>query len=294
MRWTSERAWEWYRGLPWLCGFNYVPSTAVNSTAMWQQKTFDLPTIERELSWAQEIGFNCCRVFLQYLVWEADAEGFRQRFAQLLEVVSSRGLRTLPILFDDCAFAGKEPYLGLQDEPIPGIHNSGWTASPGRSRVLDESYWPRLEDYVTDTIGQFARDERILAWDIYNEPGNDDMGVKSLPLLRIAFDWAYEAQPTQPLTTGIWSGNLPEINAALGELCDIVSFHDYFVLEATQKLVEELKGLGRPLLCTEWMRRGHGSHFETHLPYFRSENIGSFFWGLVNGHTQTHFPWGSS
>ena len=85
---------------------------------MWQGATFDAATIDRELGWAREIGFNSCRVFLQFLVWEHEGEAFLARFAQFLELAQKHNLSMMPILFDDCAFAEREPYLGPQDEPI--------------------------------------------------------------------------------------------------------------------------------------------------------------------------------
>nr|CAA9228918.1 GH5_13 / GH5 [uncultured Armatimonadetes bacterium] len=293
MRWTTQQARDWYDARPWFCGFNYVTSTAVNSTDMWQADTFDLPVIERELTWAGQIGFNTCRVFLQYLVWEADPRGFLDRLDGFLDVADRNGLSTLVILFDDCAFAGKQPYPGPQDEAVPGVHNSGWTPSPGHERADDAAAWPRLEAYAASVVGRFAQDKRVLGWDLYNEPGNGDRGDKSLPLLNAAFAWARAAGPTQPLTTGVWAETLPNVNAAILEHSDVISFHDYNALTDTETLVARLREHGRPVLCTEWMRRTFGSHFDTHLPFFRRENIGCWFWGLVNGRTQTHFPWGS-
>ena len=73
VRWSAERAWKWYRDRPWICGFNYLPRTAVNSTAMWQEASFDPHTIKEELAWAQSAGFNACRAFVPYLLWEHDA-----------------------------------------------------------------------------------------------------------------------------------------------------------------------------------------------------------------------------
>lgn len=52
-RWTAERAWAWYRRQTWIAGFNYVPSTACNTTEFWSAETFDPKTIDRELGWAQ-------------------------------------------------------------------------------------------------------------------------------------------------------------------------------------------------------------------------------------------------
>ncbi len=291
-RWTCEHAKSWHASQPWLCGFNYVPSTAVNSTEMWQRETFDLPVIERELEWANAIGLNSCRVFLQYLVWENDRNGYVERIEGFLDEASRNGISTMFILFDDCAFAGKEPYLGPQDEPIPGVHNSGWTASPGHSRVVHEESWPRLRDYVHDIIGHFAEDRRVACWDLYNEPGNNTKD-QSLPLLRAAFSWAREANPSQPLTTGVWSPDLPEHNEFVCAASDVISFHQYSTHQNLEAMIEQLRASDRPILCTEWMARQFESTFETHLPLFKEKGVGCYCWGLVQGRTQTHFSWGS-
>src|SRR5690606_37421410 len=153
---------------------NFLPSTAVNSTEMWQAATFDLETIERELRLAQSVGYNSARVFLQYLVWKDDPEGLKNRIDAYLRVADKHGITTMFILFDDCAFAGKEPYLGPQDAPVPGVHNSGWTPSPGPKMVVDQSTWSDLEAYVTDIVGTFKDDKRVVVWDLYNEPGNSE------------------------------------------------------------------------------------------------------------------------
>ena len=292
-RWTAEQAKAWHAEQPWLVGFNYVPSNAVNTTEMWQAESFDAALIGRELALAQDLGFNSSRVFVQYLVWKHDPQGTVKRLEQFVALAHKHGLSTMPVLFDDCAFAGKQPYLGRQDEPAPGIHNSGWTPSPGHQRVVDKAAWPDLEKYVADVVGHLASDKRVVAWDLYNEPGNEGMGNKSLPLVRACFAWARKAKPTQPLTIGVWNGGLKELNAAQNELSDVVSFHSYGNLDAVKGMVAGLKAHGRPILCTEWMARGMGSLPKSHLPFFKQERVACYNWGLVNGKTQTHFPWGS-
>jgi hypothetical protein len=57
-RWTREQANEWYGTQPWLVGCNFLPSTAINQLEMWQAETFDPETIDRELGWAESIGFQ--------------------------------------------------------------------------------------------------------------------------------------------------------------------------------------------------------------------------------------------
>jgi len=292
-RWTDERAWAWYRGYPWLVGFNYVPSTAINTTEMWQRDTFDPTTIDRELGWGARIGFNSCRVFLQYLVWSDDSAGAVDRIDHFLDIADRHNISTILCPFDDCAFSGKQPSLGPQAAPRKGIHNSGWTPSPGHGRVTDRAAWPDLRAFIAAIVSRFGRDRRVLLWDLYNEPGNAGMGEASLPLLQETFRWARDTNPAQPLTAGLWSRDLPNLNAAMRGASDVITFHDYFDLSSVEQNIAALRAVGRPIVCTEWMRRNHGSLFSTHLPVFAREGVGCYFWSLVNGRTQTHLPWGS-
>lgn len=304
-RWTPEQAQKWYERQPWSVGCNFLPSTAVNDTEMWQAETFDRSTIERELGWARGLGFNSVRVFLQYRVWDADPQGFLQRFNLFLSLADMHGLRAAPILFDDCCFAGKEPYLGRQDDPVPGVHNSGWVPSPGPAIGGDKRNWPRLEQYVRDVVGQFADDPRILIWDLYNEPGANEK-FDSRDLLTATFEWARAAEPSQPMTSGVFRGKLDgsqtleELGAAdersriMIENSDVLSFHNYCDLSWIEGSRRAFSAAGRPMFCTEWMARGPmASLFKTHLPFWRQHKIGCFNWGLVAGRTQTYYPWGS-
>ena len=282
-QWSEEKAWDWYNRQPWLVGCNFLPSTAVNDVEMWQKESFDAATIDRELGWAQALGFNTVRVFVNYVVWEGDAEGLKQTMKQFLAIADKHGITVMPILFDDCF--KPEPRIGTQDEPEPGVHNSQWVQSPGVRRRSDKACWPKLEQYVKDMVGTFAHDERIVIWDLYNEPS------QSLPLVEAMFAWAHAAQPSQPLTTCVFGSD--EMQKRIPELCDIVSFHNYGPLPGVRNYVEESrKRHGRPVLCTEWMARP-GSTCEGILPFLKDQKIGCWNWGLVAGRTQTYFPWGS-
>ena len=151
-----------------------------------------------------------------------------------------------------------------------------------------------MEAYVQDLLSSFGGDERIVAWDLYNEPGNSQIGNKSLPLLETSFDWARSAGPAQPLTVGVWHPSLADINQLCLDRSDVISFHAYTDLAATAQMIAELKAHGRPVVCTEWMARTRRSRFETHLPLFKQEQVGCYCWGLVRGKTQTYIPWGSA
>ncbi len=290
--WSVEKANEWYRRQPWLVGCNFIPSTAINQLEMWQADTFDPETIDRELGWAATIGFNSMRVFLHDLVWQTDAEGFKRRIRQYLEIAERHGIQTMFVFFDDCW--NTEPRVGQQPEPVPGVHNSGWVQSPGVKKITDPLAWADLESYVKDILSSFALDPRIVIWDLYNEPGGGNSGLreKSLGLLRAVFHWARMVDPPQPLTTGIWFDNQLITDFQL-EASDIITFHHYADVSSLQEHIQRFAALGRPVICTEYMARSRGSRFATHLPVFKQQHIGCYNWGLVNGKTQTIYPWNS-
>jgi hypothetical protein len=290
-RWTEQQAHDWYRTQPWLVGCNFIPSTAINQLEMWQAETFDPATITRELGWAGGIGYNIVRVYLHDLAWSVDPGGFKQRIDRFLACGAACGIRPLFVFFDDCWLP--HPHSGRQPDPIPGMHNSGWVQSPGKDSVNDPATWPRLEHYVKDVLATFGQDSRVLGWDLYNEPGNCEQGIKSLPLLRQAFQWARESKVNQPLTAAIWKEDSAEINGLLLGASDIVTFHNYNDADNLKRQIRDLKAAGRPLICTEWLRRTDGSVFDTHLPIFKHENVGCCHWGLVSGKTQTIYAWGS-
>src|SRR5580692_4587517 len=99
-QWSVKRAHAWYAKQPWPVGSNFIPSTAINELEMWQADTFDLPTIDRELGWAQNIGMNTMRVFLHNLAWEQDSAGFLKRMDQFLAVAERHHIRIMFVLLD--------------------------------------------------------------------------------------------------------------------------------------------------------------------------------------------------
>ncbi|WP_218150402.1 hypothetical protein [Chitinophaga arvensicola] len=130
--WPKEKADAWYKKQGWLIGANFIPSTAVNQLEMWQTETFDLPTIDRELGYAESIGFNIMRVYLHHVAWIQDPKGFKKRINEYLKIADKHHIKTMFVFFDDC---WKDKYQGgTQPPPVPGVHNSGWLKDPG-SRI---------------------------------------------------------------------------------------------------------------------------------------------------------------
>src|SRR4051812_18224299 len=75
--WSVEKARDWYNAHKWINGADFLPSTAINQLEMWQAGSFDTVTINRELGWAENIGFNTVRVYLHSVAWKQDSAGFK-------------------------------------------------------------------------------------------------------------------------------------------------------------------------------------------------------------------------
>jgi Cellulase (glycosyl hydrolase family 5) len=307
-RWTEAAATGWYEKQPWLVGSNYAPAYAINQLEMWQAETFDPTTIDKELGWAEGLGMNTMRVFLHDLLWQQDPSGFKSRMNAFLTIAAKHHVRPIFVLFDSCW--DPNPKLGPQRPPIPGVHNSGWVQSPGSSALKDASQYPRLKAYVVGVVGAFAKDDRILAWDLWNEPDNGNKGSYGAiepankedlvaALLPQVFSWARSVHPIQPLTSGMWVGDWssPEKMSPMAriqlEQSDVISFHDYGWPEQFEGRLSQLAKYNRPVLCTEFMARPMGSTFDAILPVAKAHHVAAINWGFVVGKTQTNLPWDS-
>ncbi|MBS4728441.1 cellulase family glycosylhydrolase [Mycobacterium sp. SM1] len=306
-RWSPDRAHRWYQAQGWRVGANYIPSNAINQLEMFQAGTYDPRRIDTELGWARFHGLNTVRVFLHDQLWAQDRRGFQTRLAQFVGIAARHRIKPLFVLFDSCWDPFPRP--GPQRAPKPGIHNSGWVQSPGAERIADRSYTRVLYDYVTGILSQFRNDDRVLAWDLWNEPDNParvyheverkDKQERVADLFPQVVRWARSVNPSQPLTSAVWQGNWadPENRSTISALqldnSDVITFHCYGEPAAFESRISELSPLGRPILCTEYMARTLGSTVDGILPIAKRYNVSALNWGLVAGKTQTYFPWDS-
>ena len=310
-RWTAAHAQSWYAAQPWILGSNYVPYDAVNELEMWQAATFDSRRIDLELGWAQGLGMNTMRVFLHNLLWQQDPSGFKQRIRVFLGIAAKHHIEPIFVLFDSCW--DPDPRLGPQHPPVPGVHNSGWVQAPGAAVLDDPKQYGRLEAYVKDIVGTFAEDDRVRAWDVWNEPDNflggagavyrgepKDKLQRVMGLLPQVFAWARSEHPIQPLTSALWQGadwsklsELTTVERIQITESDVLSFHNYEWPESFLARVRQLQTYDRPIICSEYMARGAGSTIDTILPIGKRINVGMINWGFVAGKTQTNLPWDS-
>jgi hypothetical protein len=310
-RWTPEQAQQWGEKTPWLVGANFTPASAINQLEMWQADSFDAAQIDKELGWAKSLGFNSMRVFLHHLLWEQDSAGLLSRMEQFLDIAEKHDIGIMFVLFD--SVWDPHPKLGPQRAPQAGVHNSGWVQSPGVDDLRNPARHKLLEEYVVGVVGKFNDDPRVQVWDLWNEPDNtndnsygrnklkqepEDKHALVQPLLEKTFVWARSANPSQPVTSGLWLGGhkadpakLIPIEKVQLEQSDVITFHSYGKLPDMQKWVENLRPYGRPLLCTEYMARPIGSTFDPILGYLKDQKIAAYNWGFVAGKSNTIFAW---
>lgn len=306
-RWSVQRANDWYKQQPWLVGSNFGPSTAINQIEMWNADTFDTATIDRELGWAHDLGFTSMRVFLHDIPWEEDQAGYVKRIHEFLDLCEKHKIGVMLVFFD--SVWDPSPKAGKQRAPKPHVHNSGWVQSPGKDYLANPERLDELKPYVQGVLREFANDRRVHIWDLHNEPDNrvpqyKDVELPNKPeaalvLLKKAFAWAREVNPSQPLTSGVWIGKWPDpeklnpTERVQLEQSDVISFHSYGPIEDVKECVQNLKRYKRPILCTEYMARPLKSTFDPILGYFKEQKVGAYNWGFVEGKTQTNYPWDS-
>jgi hypothetical protein len=256
---------------------------------------------------AASLGFNTVRVFLHDLLWNQDAEGFLKRIDKFLAIADKYSIKTMLVLFD--AVWDPFPTLGTQREPRLNVHNSGWVQSPGFKILNDVAKHDTLQGYVRGVVNRFKHDERVLIWDLFNEPDNINAGSYndndyvmhkselSLRLLKKAVGWIRAIDPIQPLTSAPWqwtdTSNLSSIDNFMFKQMDVISFHCYENKNGLEKRILELKQFGRPMFCTEYMARTLQSSFKEVLPLLKKHSVGAYSWGLVAGKSQTHCSWDS-
>ena len=255
-------------------GANYVPSFASTSVGAW--KDYDPGRIDRELGYAQRLGLNSVRVFLQYVTYEHDPAGFLDKVEDFVGRCDRRGIRPLFVLFDSCF--GDEPSMEKAASPL-------WVNNPGFSRLGEKG----VERYVRDVVGRFRGDPRVLGWDVMNEPMADFNHVTRAERDAI---WAFvdrfcrlvkEIDPGHPITVG--EAVVEYIPKTLDRV-DFISVHSY---EADPRnFLKDLdlarhygRASGKPVVVTECGNPGAGQTYEMVFEVLEAKKLGFYFWELM-------------
>lgn len=307
MKWSAERSWEWYNSRAWIRGCNYMSTDCANRIDQWQEYEFEerFETTKKELKLMSELGYNSIRIIPEFYVWLKEHDGFMERFERYIDIAAQNGISCMVVLGNDCMppyeEALKRMTLGEQHVDI-GYHGGrkisqhGTFSNAGYSLLDEPEYAGKYYVFVEELVEKYKNDERIIMWDVFNEPGNSNRNSMSLPHLKKFLDIIRGIDPIQPLTIGIWSQsinleNLKEIEKFGLENSDIISYHNYNSYENNIEELKILKKFGRPIINTEWLNRCGENTVEAMFPLFYLEKIGCYNWGFVAGKYQTYEPW---
>lgn len=263
----------------WMHGANYVASYAATDVEMWLH--YDHDVIDRELGYAQKLGLNCVRVFLQSLVYHHEPEAFLAHFEDFLATADRHGLKVMPILFDSCF--GVAP--SLESRHI-------WVANPGPDRMAGQ-WWPESDRYATAVVKAHIGDSRIALWDVMNEPTAPPLAAspegKALIDGFVAHycEYVKSLDSTHLITVGVatWD-NRDALN-----LVDVLSCHSYaagaeaFRADITATC-NQARAAGKPWIVSECCNPAAGSTYEMVMPVLRELGVGHTVWQLVIGRDQ--------
>ncbi len=295
-------------------GANYVPSYARNATEVWTR--FDAEVLDRELGFAERLGFNTIRFFVDVRAYEADSKLMLARLDQFLDLCEKHHLRTIPQLFDSCGAEEAElrakgakrfdPKTGKWFDP----HWRTWTSNPGFDRMGPE-HWDKLEQYIRAIVGAHLKDRRILLWDVVNEPWcmarwrNLKQRAVISRFIEHFCKVVKELKPAAPITVGLTTLDRAQL---VEDWIDVVTFHIYQSEVAPQpkrwavmlqRARQYSKRTGKPILLTEWghpawfIQGGQGrsigdeqqrAFYEQILPVIERSKVGWCIFDLVMGY----------
>ncbi|NJP06670.1 MAG: cellulase family glycosylhydrolase, partial [Chloroflexaceae bacterium] len=215
-------------------GVNYYPQ-GLPWTKMWEN--WDGPQIERELRLARDqLGVNAIRILLPYDAFGGGEVNNKliQRMREITQIAGDLDMRLIVTLFDF--------YDGF---PEPGTR--------GERRNFE---------YLERLIGNFAGDDRILAWDLHNEPDNYNRWANEgridqvmTWLVRMA-DKVRELAPNHLVTVGMAHYQNLWVTAPDGrsviDISDVVSVHIYNAADAARQLDEIRARTNKPILLQEF------------------------------------------
>lgn len=225
-----------YDDYGWMRGFNLVPSWGARIEEAWWR--YDPAAFRRELAPLRQAHANTIRLWIEFTAWMADPELVTAHFLDALAAIDEHGMKTMPCLFNRW-------------------HDRRWDYGGTYLGNLSGDLGPML-DYVAALVTPLAADERILVWDLCNEPQasqvDDPAAGPELAWLTAVRDTVLRCGAQQPICIGVHNGG-DSINLFAG-LQDVLCCHPYsHGAEQVRANVARCQAVqerwGKPMLCNE-------------------------------------------
>ena len=195
-----------YPDYGWLRGFSVVPSWGARIEEAWW--FYDGDRFREEVALARQVHANCIRLWIEFTAWMADPDKVTGRFLDAVKAIGEAGLKAMPCLFNrwhDAQF----DYGGTYVETL-------------------FRRWEPLLAYVRALVAPLASDDRVLMWDLCNEPQAHDLKTetnqKEFAWLKAVAETVRVCGARQPITVGTMNGGNIETFAPL---MDVLCAHPY-------------------------------------------------------------------
>jgi hypothetical protein len=195
-----------YDSYAWLRGFSVVPSWGARIEEAWWSYTPD--RMREEVALARQVHANCLRLWIEFSAWMADPDKVTANFLDAVAAIAEAGMKTMPCLFNRW-------------------HDRDWDYGGTYTEHLVRNWKPML-DYVRALAQPLASDDRVLIWDLCNEPQagdlNSDVNRREFEWLKAIGDTLRQSGVQQPITIGTMTGGNIDVFAPL---CDVLCGHPY-------------------------------------------------------------------
>ncbi len=191
----------------WLRGFSVVPSWGARIEEAWW--FYDGARMREEVALAKQVHANCIRLWIEFSAWMAAPEKVTANFLDAVKAISEAGMKTMPCLFNRW-------------------HDNMWDYGGLYTEDLFRSPKPKL-DYVRALVTPLAKDDRVLIWDLCNEPEarnlDTDVNKKEFAFFKLVAETVRGCGVKQPITIGTMQndGNI----GFYAPLVDVLCGHPY-------------------------------------------------------------------
>ncbi len=224
-----------YSDYGWLRGFSVVPSWGARIEEAWWN--YDGARFREEVALARQVHSNCIRLWIEFTAWMADPERVTANFLDAVKAIAECGMKTMPCIFNRW-------------------HDYQWDYGGTYTETLFRDWKPQL-GYVRALVAPLANDDRVLIWDLCNEPQahdqTSDVNKKEFAWLKLMAETVRACGAKQPITIGTMNGKNIETFAPL---MDVLCAHPYpHTRAALETLITGYHAMrkthGKPLLVNE-------------------------------------------
>lgn len=246
-------------------GFNYQPSYAWNSYEAW--RFFDASIFKRELTLGKKFfpKFNTVRLWLSYDAFRYEEDRQAENFEAVLKICEQLGIKAIPVLFNRWHDATLDNGGIYYTQMVPG---SCWCATE-----------TMFDSYIEKIVKAHKEDDRILIWDICNEPfayGSNKEFVDIIKpyefaWLRKIYKMCKDAGAEQPVSLSHSSPYTPVIEE-VADISDVFLVHPYYYYNENDLKNKPLDGF------RDWMKSYEALSKKYNKPVLTTETC----WGSLD------------